>query len=264
MGARVGDTPGAGLEFFDQREYEPGDDLRRIDWRSVARTDRYMVRRYAQESSPWLDIVVDCSASMAATEIKSQAVLDLVQAFEFWGDSEGGGRGTVRCWAAHGDRLTTDAIQLDRREQQLGPFGPLRAKSRRILVSDFLFRHDPTPAIRRLAADASQLEVVQLLDPTELDPRRLAELPAESQDEPNWSAEDQPEVELVDCESGGTLTVRLDDDTLTGYLSRLRALQQAVATAARSASARYAQVVAGSPREMFMHLLANGIVETNG
>ncbi|MCP4711656.1 MAG: DUF58 domain-containing protein, partial [Planctomycetes bacterium] len=31
-GAKMGNRPGSSLEFMDHREYQPGDDLRRIDW----------------------------------------------------------------------------------------------------------------------------------------------------------------------------------------------------------------------------------------
>jgi uncharacterized protein (DUF58 family) len=56
---------GAGLEFFDFREYTPGDDPRTIDWRATARARRTLVRRHHEEAAAdWL-VCVDRSASMA-------------------------------------------------------------------------------------------------------------------------------------------------------------------------------------------------------
>ena len=55
---------GFNVEFADYREYAPGDDLRRLDWRVVARSDRYYVKQYEQESNLRATIVMDASRSM--------------------------------------------------------------------------------------------------------------------------------------------------------------------------------------------------------
>ena len=55
---------GFNVEFAEYREYSPGDDLRRLDWRALARSDRYYIRQYEEESNLRATIVMDCSASM--------------------------------------------------------------------------------------------------------------------------------------------------------------------------------------------------------
>lgn len=55
---------GEGLEFSQYRAYEPGDDLRRIDWKLYARSDRYFVREAERESPLTLWLLLDASASM--------------------------------------------------------------------------------------------------------------------------------------------------------------------------------------------------------
>ena len=55
---------GFSVEFAEYREYSPGDDLRRLDWRVLARTDRFYVKQYEEESNVRATIVVDASASM--------------------------------------------------------------------------------------------------------------------------------------------------------------------------------------------------------
>ncbi len=55
---------GASTTFAQHREYTPGDDLRRLDWKLLARTDRPIVREYEEETSLTLWIVLDASASM--------------------------------------------------------------------------------------------------------------------------------------------------------------------------------------------------------
>ncbi len=42
---------GYSVEFKDHREYVPGDDPRNIDWKTLARTERYYVKRFEMESS---------------------------------------------------------------------------------------------------------------------------------------------------------------------------------------------------------------------
>ncbi len=57
--------PGAGVEFSQYRSYEPGDDLRRVDWRAYARSDRLLVREAEVERDITVRLVVDATASMA-------------------------------------------------------------------------------------------------------------------------------------------------------------------------------------------------------
>ena len=59
---------GAGLEFSQYRSYQPGDDLRRLDWRLFARSDRYFVRESEAETSVTVRLVLDASDSMRHEE----------------------------------------------------------------------------------------------------------------------------------------------------------------------------------------------------
>ena len=52
-------------EFSEYRPYVPGDDLRHMDWRRMARTDRPYLRQYEDESEWGCLVVMDLSASMA-------------------------------------------------------------------------------------------------------------------------------------------------------------------------------------------------------
>ena len=60
------DSPfhGFSVEFSDYRNYQPGDDLRHVDWRLYARSDRLCIKRYMQETNVRFYIVCDTSASM--------------------------------------------------------------------------------------------------------------------------------------------------------------------------------------------------------
>lgn len=54
---------GRGMEFADVREYQPGDDVRTIDWNVTARTGRTFVKRFTEERELTVLLVVDLSAS---------------------------------------------------------------------------------------------------------------------------------------------------------------------------------------------------------
>ncbi|WDF54589.1 DUF58 domain-containing protein [Mucilaginibacter sp. KACC 22063] len=55
---------GPGMEFSQYRSYQPGDDLRSLDWRMFARSDRYYIRESEIETSIAVRFLVDASASM--------------------------------------------------------------------------------------------------------------------------------------------------------------------------------------------------------
>jgi uncharacterized protein (DUF58 family) len=56
---------GFSVEFSDYRNYQPGDDLRHVDWRLYARNDRLCIKRYMQETNVRFYVVCDTSASMS-------------------------------------------------------------------------------------------------------------------------------------------------------------------------------------------------------
>ena len=56
---------GFSVEFAEYRPYQPGDDLRYIDWKIAARSDRWVVKQYEEETNLRASIVLDVSKSMA-------------------------------------------------------------------------------------------------------------------------------------------------------------------------------------------------------
>ena len=55
---------GVGTQIFEVREYQQGDEIRRIEWKSTARLQRLMVKEFEQESSLEVMVVIDTSPSM--------------------------------------------------------------------------------------------------------------------------------------------------------------------------------------------------------
>jgi len=55
---------GASIDFAEHRGYVPGDDIRRVDWKLYARTDRYYVKQYEADTNTNFTILFDISKSM--------------------------------------------------------------------------------------------------------------------------------------------------------------------------------------------------------
>jgi uncharacterized protein (DUF58 family) len=56
---------GFSIEFAEHRQYSPGDEIRRIDWRAFGKTDRYYIKEYEEETNLKAYLLVDASGSMA-------------------------------------------------------------------------------------------------------------------------------------------------------------------------------------------------------
>ncbi|MEX6690808.1 DUF58 domain-containing protein [Danxiaibacter flavus] len=63
-GINKSNVKGTGLEFSQYRSYQPGDDLRWLDWKMFARSDRYYIRESEIETSISVKILIDASNSM--------------------------------------------------------------------------------------------------------------------------------------------------------------------------------------------------------
>lgn len=64
QGEQKSSRSGQGMIFKDHKEYIPGDDIRRIDWKAYARTKDYYVKRFEEERRLNIHILLDRSSSM--------------------------------------------------------------------------------------------------------------------------------------------------------------------------------------------------------
>src|SRR5580765_4910782 len=55
---------GASIDFAEHRGYVAGDDIRRVDWRLYARTDRYYIKQYEADTNTNVSVLLDISRSM--------------------------------------------------------------------------------------------------------------------------------------------------------------------------------------------------------
>ena len=174
-GEQLANRAGASLEFMDHRDYQLGDDLRRINWAAYARTEKLTVKLFRQEVSPHLDVVIDASRSMALPgSTKPNAAVALAALFAAAAGNAGfaynvhlagagyrpvdGGRASPENW--RGIAFDYDG-NPDESFTRLPPTWPGRGI--RVLITDLLWLGDPLASLARFGRDASAVVVVQVL-----------------------------------------------------------------------------------------------------
>jgi uncharacterized protein (DUF58 family) len=236
-GELLGRGTGSSLEFQEYREYVPGDDIRHLDWGAYARSDTLMVRLFREEISPKTEILLDASRSMTSGgEMKSRVARQLAAVFALLSARLGGRPVVVPLEDGPAVPLGLDALdrlsalpftgRSNLAELLQDHLVPLKRQAVRIVVSDFLFPHDPASLVRRLAGDASALWLVQVLSDWEAAPTALGGR------------------RLNDIETDAIADLVLDRKAVEGYLGRLAALQQELLLNCRRAHATFVSLVA--------------------
>lgn len=192
QGNHLGLVPGPGSEPGEARLYQPGDDVRRMDWAATARTTQPFVRQTVADRELETWVVLDLSPSLdfgtAACEKRDLAVAALAAVTHL---TRGGGNriGAIVATGAHTDRIPArgglaHARGLLRRVA-LSPRAPegtrgdlaaaveqLRRPPRRrglcVVISDFLGEPTWERPLRALSA-RHELLAVEVLDPRELE-----------------------------------------------------------------------------------------------
>jgi len=177
---------GSSIDFAEHRPYQPGDELRAIDWRAFARTDRLLIRRFHDDRQLPLALVLDTSASMAYGEPtkhetatlaaaalgllaidQGDSVRVLAGATTQWTGDLGGAMGATR--VAQVLEKTQNAGVCDLAAVLRSASDLLTRRSLIVLLSDLLCEIDPLiPAVADLAARGHEVAVIQVLDRTEL------------------------------------------------------------------------------------------------
>ncbi len=237
-GLQLGQHAGASLEFKDHRDYQPGDDLRRIDWSAYARSDKLIVKLYREEVNPHLDILLDGSTSMALQDsAKAQAALGVTAALVAAATNAGYSH---QAYIAH-DGCAPIAHGSDRPgawdeirftgaghpEAALLRAPPAwRGQGIRVLVSDLLWMGEPNTTLDHLAAGSAAVYVVQVLARADVEPPQRGN------------------VRLVDCESGELKEVFVDAIAERRYHENLARHQENWNLAARAVGATMTTIVA--------------------
>lgn len=182
---------GSSIEFSEHKVYSPGDDVRHIDWRAFAKTERFHVKQFEDETNLTLELLVDHSASMEFSSGDLSSKLDyarqIAAALAYLALRQADATGLTTFAAEVTDELParssgTHLLEVLRRLVALEGDGStslersieyFATRSRRrslvIVLSDLL---DPSGALfssfRRLVARRHDVVVIHLMDPAEI------------------------------------------------------------------------------------------------
>ncbi len=247
-GGRRSVKRGQSVEFADYRDYALGDDLRQLDWNVFARLEKLFVKLFVEEEDVTITFLLDASPSMAfgrpekllfakraaaALGYIALAGEDRVVVTALTGRSarrQGGLRGSGRVFRLLGNLSSirpaegpTDLVASVRHAAAM-----LSGRGVIVLLSDLL---DPGAdrVIRELAATGSELIILHVLSPEELDPQLEGDL------------------RLVDAETGEGVDVTVDLAAIDAYKARLAAWQEGFANLAAKRRASYVPVPSDLP-----------------
>ena len=169
---------GPSLDLAEVREYQPGDEVRRIDWNVTARTGKIHIRQYREEKEVTVWLLVDLSASM---RFGTRRALKAERALEFVGTA-------AAIAGRHGDKV--GAVGFSEAGLQLVPPGTGRRQALRLLhtLYDLLYLSKSKGACyRALLEDALEYATKTLK-------RRallfvVSDFPTQPEREPPWAKE---------------------------------------------------------------------------
>jgi uncharacterized protein (DUF58 family) len=178
---------GSSIDFAEHRPYQPGDELRAIDWRAFARTDRLLIRRFHDDRQLPLVLVPDTSASMAYGEpakhdtarlaAASLGLLALDQGDAVricagprasWTAELGGAVGGVRLGQTLENLVASGVGDLPAQLASMGD--QLTRRSLVVVLSDLLCELAPLAAAAAdLGVRGHEVAVIQVLDRSEVE-----------------------------------------------------------------------------------------------
>jgi uncharacterized protein (DUF58 family) len=269
-GRRRSPRRGSSVEFADFRDYCPGDDIRRVDWRAYARLDRLYLRLYTAEEVAPVTIFIDRSASMSFGEPDKStfagrlaAVLSYVALHGYdtvavagfdtklsvYHPPRGGRVSIPQVWWEIAN-VTVDSRPATRERgtdfMALRHFGHFRRGGGvSVVISDFLTTSDWQAGLRALMARGQELTVMQVLAPEEADPTLRG----------HW--------QLVDVEGSRGLDVTASSRVVKAYRKGLEDHCEAIRQFCRSKGAGYVRLSSADPIEEVTRTLLrhSGVVQ---
>lgn len=244
---------GGGIEFADYREYQPGDDIRQIDWSVFLRLRRLLVKLCAEEKELTLMIILDNSRSMRFGNPDKLWLAERIAAVLAGIALNDGNRAGV---VTLGPNLT-EVFRPERSRASLGavsraliriepvetidPVSCVRQFAARyghkclaVLLSDLLFPEWPK-VITGLAASGCEGFVIQVLAPEEMEPAYLGE------------------VTLVDLEGRGEISLHADSVTAQKYRRELASYLQEVRKTCHRNGLGHTMVKTNAPLAQILH-----------
>lgn len=261
---------GQTVEFADYREYQLGDDIRRIDWNLFSRFEKYFIRLFTDERQMDVQIFLDCSASMGKeNRTKAEYAVSVAAALGFLSvhnmdkvsfklikeDAVDDPFGTIigknsffRAISLLENLDFSDDADISQAVSSCANTGANNGLS--VIISDFLTRKDWKKAVDYLTYKKRQVLAIQLLSPEE--------------EEPTYSGR----VNLIDVESGDladprNMKLRITRSLQLAYQEALKDMKADIKSFCASRGADFISVTTDKPveRMLFGELLKAGIME---
>jgi uncharacterized protein (DUF58 family) len=246
---------GFSVEFSEYREYSPGDDPRFLDWRLYARSDRYYVKRFEDETNLRCHIVLDTSRSMG---------------YRSGSYTKGDYARTAAATIAYFLSTQRDAVGLFTFEDQITDYLPPRHRPGHLRRLMAMLEREPKGRATDLAAPLEQIAatvrkrgliilISDLLAATDLLRARLGYLKTRGHEVVVLRVLDPAELQFsftkpgmfLDLESGRE--VYIDPETArTEYLRRFTAHAEKIERSCADLGIEYAQVATDQPLELVL------------
>ncbi len=241
---------GIGQDFLDHRQFYPGDDLRRINWRAYLRFEKLFLKLFHSEPRVPVRLLVDCSASMATNNrskfqyarrlAAALGYIALVRLQTVWliPFSEDLGEAHVCAGGRHQFGRVVDVLTA-LRPHGLTNFARVArrlldeaaTKGLLIFISDFLSEDDCCGPLEHLAQAGHELLLIHLWD----DAERF----------PNWRGL----MELVDAETAQQYLIEIDENLCRAYALAFEEFQKGLERVARRTGGRYVGLSTSLPLE---------------
>lgn len=219
---------GGGIEFADYREYQPGDDIRQIDWSVFLRLRRLLIKLCAEEKELTLMLLLDNSRSMRFGKLDklwvAKRIAGILAGIALNDGNRAGiitmGKNLTEVFRPERSRASLNAVSKAlltiEPVETIDPVTCVRQFASRyghkcmvVLLSDLLFPEWPK-VITGLAASGCEGFIIQVLAPEELNPPYMGE------------------VTLVDLEGSGEISLHADLETTQKYRRELALFLQQV------------------------------------
>ena len=262
-------TYGQTVEFSDYREYQLGDDIRRIDWNLYSRFEKYFLKLFTDESQMQVQIFLDCSASMGKENPQKAAYSAATAA-------------ALGFLAVH--NMDKVSLYLMKENVAENPFGTIIGKNSffravsvldnmqfsedtdieacimgcpnigsnnglTVIVSDFFTESNWKKAVDYLCYKHKQVLLVQVLAPEEVDPAYDGRV----------NLIDSESVDLSDTKN---MKIRITPAMRKAYAEALSDFKKDIKTFSSKRGADYVSVCSDTPieRMLFGELLKVGIM----
>jgi uncharacterized protein (DUF58 family) len=256
QGARASRRRGQSPEFVDHRGYSPGDDLRRLDWNVLARSDQTVIKRFRAEEETAVRVVVDATRSMSTGAPSKLLLARKVAAAIGYVALADGERAQLAT-------LSNRGVDLAPAKRGRGQFGAIRRRLEGVRADDRgPIGVDADGAMTELLSRAGRAGVLVIVTDAlaasgDLDawPRAISRARASGHDvrlvqilaledvDPPWDGD----LQVVDAETGAFVDVTFDVAARTAYAQRLESLVVALRESCRRNKATYVRARSDEP-----------------